>query len=433
MALFLALKFSEEEMPKIYDPGSLNDPKVQDFFVVPREGTEDIGFVSAIEYKSSEQLKLRPEPYPRVIRRAKKEEVDSWWRCRVEERRAFVLAKDKARELGLDIKMSHARINMSEQKIVFHFTSEQRIDFRALVKELSALLKKRIELWQIGVRDETRMLDGFGVCGLQTCCSTWLKEFRPISIRMAKEQDINLPPTKLSGQCGRLLCCLSYEVDQYKKMGREAMPKGSTVEFDGGTWVIVDRNLIAGTYLLSDRKGLLKNVKGAELAAGEAKVPEQMKRYGKELRGGAGAASETASDASSADQPKAPDTRGQKDRRSSKPTASAATEQAPTTERTERDKTSAPERETTGRPKKKRRRGRGGRKDKAEAGPKGGQQAGAKASGSPTGEAPAKKSRRRPDRKKKTNEGFGDSGSPDGPKKSGRTGRRGKRRKKPES
>lgn len=283
MALFVAVKFSQDEMPKIYDPGKLQDLRPEEFVVVPRHDTEDVAFVSGLEYKSSQQLKLHRTPYPKVVRRAAEQEVEAWWDRKLHERRALVLGKEKAAELRMDIKISHVRIDPSQGKAVYHFTSDQRVDFRQLVKELGALLKLRIELWQIGVRDEARFVDGFGVCGLQTCCSSWLKEFRPITIRMAKEQDIHLPPTKLSGQCGRLLCCLSYEVDQYRQMSRGALPKGATIRHEEKDLVIVDRNLIAGTYLVSDGAGL-KTIKAADLDPSSAKIPEQLKRFGKKVR-----------------------------------------------------------------------------------------------------------------------------------------------------
>lgn len=283
MALFIAAKFSQEEMPVIFDPGAFQDLKPQEFVVVPRGDSEDVAFVAALEHKSIQLLKLRRDPYPRVLRRATPEEVQAWWDRKVQERRALVLCKDKARELNLDIKVTHVRIDMKDNRAIFHFTSEQRIDFRALVRDISAQIKLRVDLWQIGVRDEARMVDGFGICGLQTCCSSWLKEFRPITIRMAKEQDINLPPTKLSGQCGRLLCCLSYEVDQYKEMAKSALPKGSTIKYgDGKEGVIIDRNLVAATYLVSDQAGGITTVKASEIV-GDARVPDQMKRMGKEM------------------------------------------------------------------------------------------------------------------------------------------------------
>ena len=284
MARFVAAKFSPEEMPRTYDPGALQDISPEEFIIVPRNGAEDVAFVAALEFKSRQQLKLRRDPYPRVIRRATEKEIEAWWDRKALERRAFVHCKEKARDLNLDIKVSHVRVDMHDNRAVFHFTSDQRVDFRLLVRELSALLKMRIDLWQIGVRDEARMIDGYGVCGVQTCCSTWLKEFRPITIRMAKDQDINLPPTKLSGQCGRLLCCLSYEVDQYRELSKKALPKGATVPLpDDRRGIIVDRNLIADTYLVADESGVLKTMKAEELQPEKAQVPEQMKQFGKEL------------------------------------------------------------------------------------------------------------------------------------------------------
>ncbi len=284
MAVLVAARFSEQEMPKLYDPGKVQGLKPQDFIVVPRSGSEDIAFISGLEHKSVHQLKLRREAYPQVIRRASEQEVEQWWQRKAKERKALVLGKEKSRELKLDMKISHVRIDAKEGKAIYNFTSDNRVDFRQLVKELSAILKLRIELWQIGVRDEARMIDGYGVCGQQTCCSSWLTEFRPITIRMAKHQDIQLPPGKLSGQCGRLLCCLSYEVDQYKEMSRDAIPKGATVQYEDSDYVIVDRNLIARTYLLMDKNHSFKTVKAEQLLPELAKIPEQMKKFGKEIR-----------------------------------------------------------------------------------------------------------------------------------------------------
>lgn len=284
MAQLVAATFSPQEMPRIFDPAGLANLRPEEFVVVPREPGEDVAFVTGFEYRSVQQLKLRREPYPRVLRRASEDEVEAWWERKGQERRAMVIAKEKARALKLDIKISRVRYDTVDRKATFHFTSDTRIDFRALVKELSAILRMRIELWQIGVRDEARLVDGFGVCGLQTCCSTWLKEFRPINIRMAKQQDIALPPSKLSGQCGRLLCCLSYEVDQYKAMAKEALPKGATITYEGRDFVIIDRNLIRGTYVVSDGAGTVRTVKGSELdESTNARVPEQMKKQGRRM------------------------------------------------------------------------------------------------------------------------------------------------------
>lgn len=288
MALILALKFAQEDMPRFYEPGTLTDLKPQDFVVAPRGASEDVGFVAALEYRSSEHLKLRPDPYPKISRRAAPAEIDAWWERKAVERKAIVACKERAAALKLDIKVSHVHYDPRDIKLVFHFTCEQRIDFRVLVKELMAILHIRIELWQIGVRDEAKMLDGFGVCGQRTCCSSWLKDFHPVSIKMAKDQDINLPPVKLSGQCGRLLCCLAYEVDQYREMSRGALPKGATIKWADKEGVIIDRNLLIGTYLVAEQGSGLTTVKAADIDPTATRIPDQLKQMGKRMGGKGG-------------------------------------------------------------------------------------------------------------------------------------------------
>lgn len=286
MPQLLSLKFSQEEMPHLYDPGEVEELRVQDFVVAEREDGEDVGFIAGVEWVSREQLKLRPKAYKRVLRRATDDEKEQYFLRRLLEKKAVAVAKEKAAELRLPMKITTVRYDARDGRLVFLFVSEERVDFRALVRELSLILKTRIELWQIGVRQEAKVVDGFGVCGLKTCCSTWLPEFRPITIKMAKDQDINLPPTKLAGQCGRLLCCLSYEVDQYKEMARQLMPKGATLEVNGQRGVIIDRNIIRQSYTVQFGDGSTSSVPADQ--AGDAQVPEQMKRMaGVVARGGA--------------------------------------------------------------------------------------------------------------------------------------------------
>ncbi len=282
MPQIVSLKFSQEEMPKNYDPAGIGDLSLQDFVIAEREDGQDVGFVSAIEWVSSEQLHLRRHPMKRVVRRASDEEKEAFFQRKTDERRALVLCKEKARELNLPMKISTSRIDPSDGRIIFQFTSDQRVDFRQLVRELSLILRTRIELWQIGVRDEAKALDGFGICGLRTCCSSWIDDFRPINIRMAKDQDINLPPSKLSGQCGRLLCCLSYEVDQYREMSKELLTKGATINVEGRDGIIIDRNVIMRTYLVKYPDGPLQTITADQVQ--NIRVPDQMKRMGKVLR-----------------------------------------------------------------------------------------------------------------------------------------------------
>jgi cell fate regulator YaaT (PSP1 superfamily) len=125
-------------------------------------------------------------------------------------------AQERSRALGLEMKISMVDFSLSGKKATFYFTSEGRVDFRQLVRDLSSRFSVRVKMVQVGARDEAGLIGGIGICGRTLCCSTWLKDFRPISIQMAKRQNLSLNPSKISGQCGRLLCCLAYEDDQYK-------------------------------------------------------------------------------------------------------------------------------------------------------------------------------------------------------------------------
>ena len=131
------------------------------------------------------------------------------------EKEAYRICREKIRERGLDMKLIGAEYTFDNSKVLFYFTADGRIDFRELVKDLAGIFKTRIELRQIGVRDETKLLGGIGSCGRPLCCHTWLSEFAPVSIKMAKDQNLSLNPAKISGSCGRLMCCLKNEADTY--------------------------------------------------------------------------------------------------------------------------------------------------------------------------------------------------------------------------
>ncbi|MCB2154455.1 hypothetical protein KQI84_06185 [bacterium] len=281
MAQLVSLKFAPNEMPLRYTAPGIGDLSPSEFVVAEREGSQDIGIIAAVEFVSTDQLKLRQERFRRILRRATAEEKEAFFVRKSEESRALNLCKEKARELKLPMKISTVRIDPGDGRVIYNFTSDQRVDFRQLVRELSLILRARIELWQIGVRDEAKVIDGFGVCGLRTCCSQWLPEFRPISIRMAKDQDINLPPSKLSGQCGRLLCCLSYEVDQYRDMNKRLMPKGATIKAEGKEGIIIDRNILTGEYTVKMQDGPTLKVSIEDME--DVRVPDQMKSMAKVL------------------------------------------------------------------------------------------------------------------------------------------------------
>ena len=170
-----------------------------------------------------------------VVRRASAWDLvqkDVWTH---KEREALAICRSKAREYELDIKIVRCDYNYTGGRLLVYFSSENRVDFRLLVRELARIFRTRIEMRQIGVRDEAKLLDGVGKCGRQLCCTSWLREFTPVSIRMAKNQQLPLNPEEISGVCGRLLCCLSYEDEVYKEQNRKMPKLGSEVITPQGT------------------------------------------------------------------------------------------------------------------------------------------------------------------------------------------------------
>jgi cell fate regulator YaaT (PSP1 superfamily) len=155
-----------------------------------------------------------------VVRRATDEDREAYDRQVTAEATARRYCQERARELGLELKVFRVDFSLYGKRATFYFTAEGRVDFRQLVRDLAGRFGVRVKMVQVGARDESKLLGGIGVCGLTLCCSTWLTEFQPISIQMAKRQDLSLNPSKISGQCGRLLCCLAYEDDQYEKKRR---------------------------------------------------------------------------------------------------------------------------------------------------------------------------------------------------------------------
>lgn len=162
-------------------------------------------------FKPCQKSSARP-----ILRAANDEDVGAFERKCQSDMSGKLYAQERSRVLGLDMKVSLVDFSLSGKKATFFFTSEGRVDFRQLVRDLSSRFSVKVKMVQIGARDEAGLIGGIGMCGRTLCCSTWLKDFRPISIQMAKRQNLSLNPSKISGQCGRLLCCLAYEDDQYK-------------------------------------------------------------------------------------------------------------------------------------------------------------------------------------------------------------------------
>jgi cell fate regulator YaaT (PSP1 superfamily) len=170
-------------------------------------------------FKPCQKSSARP-----VLRPAEASDLAAYDRQCQSEMTAKLFAQERSRALGLDMKVSLVDFALSGKKATFYFTSDGRVDFRQLVRDLSTRFSVRVKMVQVGARDEAGLIGGIGICGRTLCCSTWLKDFRPISIQMAKRQNLSLNPSKISGQCGRLLCCLAYEDDQYKTRNPDSRP-----------------------------------------------------------------------------------------------------------------------------------------------------------------------------------------------------------------
>ena len=184
------------------------------------------------------------QPLRTVVRVATDKDIETVQQNKEKEEKAFKVCQEKIVEHGLDMKLVDAEYSFEGNKVLFFFTSEGRVDFRALVKDLAASLHARIELRQIGVRDEAKMLGGLGICGKPFCCSQFLNEFQPVSIKMAKTQSLSLNPTKISGTCGRLMCCLKYEQDAYEDAVKRCPKQDSFVETPDGVGTVTNVNLL---------------------------------------------------------------------------------------------------------------------------------------------------------------------------------------------
>ena len=195
------------------------------------------------------------QPLKKVIRVATENDIKTLKENKEKEKEAFKICEQKIEAHGLEMSLVDAEYTFDRSKLLFYFTADGRVDFRELVKDLASTFKTRIELRQIGVRDESRMVGGFGICGRPFCCNTFLTDFQPVSIKMAKEQGLSLNPTKISGTCGRLMCCLKYEQDTYEHLLRVTPKVGAIVDTPDGKGRVIENNLITGMLKVSlDRR-----------------------------------------------------------------------------------------------------------------------------------------------------------------------------------
>ena len=231
---------------------TLHDPGKQNF----RVGTQVIvesangARTGIIASNKIPNIRKVEDKIPRILRTFNQNDLQAQTRKKQTEQRAKELCQQIINKLKIKMNLSRVNHISQEKKIVFFFTAEGRVDFRQLIKELVSNLKQRIEMKQMGVRDEARAIKGYGVCGETLCCSTFLEEFTPVTIRMAKDQGLALNPSKISGACGRLMCCLQYEHQTYKELS-QSMPKlGRNIQTPKGLGKVIQRNILKQTVLV---------------------------------------------------------------------------------------------------------------------------------------------------------------------------------------
>ena len=243
MAEIIGVRFKSVGKVYYFDPGELRVEKGARVIVETTRGVE-CGEV-AMGNRHIEDQKLS-KPLKKVMRLASSEDLKKVRDNAAKEKQAFKVCEEKIAKHKLNMKLVDVEFTFDNNKILFYFTADGRVDFRELVKDLASVFRTRIELRQIGVRDEAKMLGGVGICGRPFCCSTFLGEFQPVSIKMAKEQGLSLNPTKISGTCGRLMCCLKYEQAAYDDLLRTTPKVGTPVRTKDGRGVVVEGNLLTG-------------------------------------------------------------------------------------------------------------------------------------------------------------------------------------------
>ena len=231
MKKIIGVRFKKPGKIYFFDPENMEIEKYDNVIVETAMGDE-IGKV-VIADREIDESKMAT-PLKKVVRKATKEDLESQEKYKSKEPEAFKICKEKIKKYNLEMNLTDVEYKFDGSKILFYFTADGRIDFRDLVKDLASVFKTRIELRQIGVRDEVKRIGGNGICGRELCCCSFLDNFETVSIKMAKEQNIALNPSKISGNCGRLMCCLKYEQDVYSEKISKLPKVGSIVKTPSG-------------------------------------------------------------------------------------------------------------------------------------------------------------------------------------------------------
>lgn len=239
-----------KDVGKVYYFSPLKEQyKLHDFVIVETSRGVECGEV-VIENRFVDDNEI-VSPLKSVTRKATDTDLEIVKKNKEKEKEAFSLCLEKIQKHNMKMKLVDVEITFDYNKILFYFTADGRVDFRELVKDLASVFKTRIELRQIGVRDESKMLGGLGICGRPFCCSTFLGDFQPVSIKMAKEQGMSLNPTKISGTCGRLMCCLKYEQDVYEELLAYTPKVGAIVKTEEGKGKVIETNVLTGKLRVS--------------------------------------------------------------------------------------------------------------------------------------------------------------------------------------
>ena len=244
MTTIIGVRFRTAGKVYYFDPGE-HEPKRDSHVIVETAQGMEYGTV-VLPRKEVEDERIKP-PLKQILRMATPEDDEQEAQNRSKEKEAMQKCRELIRKRGIDMKLTGCEYTFDRNKLLFYFTADGRVDFRELVKDLASAFHTRIELRQIGVRDETKITGGIGICGRELCCATFLSEFSPVSIKMAKEQNLSLNPTKISGMCGRLMCCLSHEEEAYEALNAKLPRNGDTVTTpDGLKGQVTNVNVLRG-------------------------------------------------------------------------------------------------------------------------------------------------------------------------------------------
>ncbi len=244
MSEIIGVRFRKAGKVYYFDPGNEKFEAGEGAIVETSRGMEYGEVVIANRSAADAHI---TKPLKKGVKKASEKDTARMIENRERERQAMEVCQEKVDKHKLDMKLINAEYSFDNNKIVFYFTAEGRVDFRELVKDLASVFKTRIELRQVGVRDEAKMLGGLGPCGRPACCSEFLGDFQPVSIKMAKEQSLSLSPTKISGLCGRLMCCLNYEHEYYEELYKKMPRVGSEVKTPDGIGTVMDNNALKQT------------------------------------------------------------------------------------------------------------------------------------------------------------------------------------------